>query len=231
MTFLPKESPKTSNVMTHDSKLNVIKSNKAFLTYKYLNKHSKRRELELKNNLNLPKSKDSLHLERIRSLCDLFGSGLQPCAYEWVNGSAMAECGWVCSHCVHKWKGGLPTVCVNILFVGGCACVEQRHCASAQSGGEGGCYGCMQYGKGGMDINHQEEHGSVAPGGDGWGVSAVMSPWQMDRPCWLTLAHRLSFQLVPHTTNRLTYNLQVTHIQTHTHTLWPQIHPLLCPNP
>lgn len=34
----------------------------------------------------------------------------------------------------------------------------------------------MQYGEGGMDINHQEEHGSVVPGGDGWGVSAVMSP-------------------------------------------------------
>lgn len=30
--------------------------------------------------------------------------------------------------------------------------------------------------KGGMDINHQEEHGSMLPPGDGWGVSAVMSP-------------------------------------------------------
>lgn len=36
--------------------------------------------------------------------------------------------------------------------------------------------GGVQHGEGGMDINHQEEHGSVAPGGDGWGVSAVMSP-------------------------------------------------------
>lgn len=34
----------------------------------------------------------------------------------------------------------------------------------------------MQRSQGGMDINHRDEHGSVAPGGDGWGVSAVMSP-------------------------------------------------------
>lgn len=42
--------------------------------------------------------------------------------------------------------------------------------------GGGGSGECMRCGEGGMDINHQEEHGSVAPGGDGWGVSAVMSP-------------------------------------------------------
>lgn len=41
-------------------------------------------------------------------------------------------------------------------------------------GGEGG--GVVWRSEGGMDINHQEEHGSVESGGDGWGVSAVMSP-------------------------------------------------------
>lgn len=58
------------------------------------------------------------------------------------------------------------------LFVCGCACVEQRQCARAQRG-KGYAVQCSE---GGMDINHQEEHGSVASGGDGWGVSAVMSP-------------------------------------------------------
>ena len=63
------------------------------------------------------------------------------------------------------------------LFVCGCACVEQRQSASARRGWWWRRdVGCMQCGEGGMDINHQEEHGSVAPGGDGWGVSAVMSP-------------------------------------------------------
>lgn len=135
------------------------------------------------------------------------------------------ECGWVHSHCVHKWRGGLPTECV---CARGFVCLRVCACGAASAlGARGG--GCMQHGEGGMDINHQEEHGSVAPGGDGWGVSAVMSPWQMDRPCWLRLAHRLSFQLVPHTTTHLTHNLQVTQAQTHT--LWPQTHPLWCPNP
>lgn len=46
-------------------------------------------------------------------------------------------------------------------------------CECSEEGGRGVC---MQCSEGGMDINHQEEHGSVAPGGDGWGVSAVMSP-------------------------------------------------------
>lgn len=31
-------------------------------------------------------------------------------------------------------------------------------------------------GEGTMDINHQEERAAAAPAGDGWGVSAVMSP-------------------------------------------------------
>lgn len=47
--------------------------------------------------------------------------------------------------------------------------------AQGASRGDGGGGG-LQCREGGMDINHQEEHGSVVPHGDGWGVSAVMSP-------------------------------------------------------
>lgn len=85
----------------------------------------------------------------------------------------------MCSHGVHKRKEELPTVCCvcrNIWFV--CVCVLVWS-GSVQLPGVGGwrwVSGCTPYSEGGMDINHQEEHASVAPGGDGWGVSAVMSP-------------------------------------------------------
>ena len=102
------------------------------------------------------------------------GPGLQPCV-----GSG---CGCAATMCISEEEGFQQSVC-EYLFVCGCACVEPRQCASAPRTGEGGGWGggggggvCMKCGEGGMDINHQEEHGSVVPGGDGWGVSAVMSP-------------------------------------------------------
>lgn len=63
----------------------------------------------------------------------------------------------------------------------------------------------VQRGRCCMDINHQEKHGPVVSAVDGWGVSTVMSLWQMDWPCWQRLAHRLSFQLVPHPRTHLTH--------------------------
>lgn len=79
-------------------------------------------------------------------------------------------------------------------------------------GGGGG--GCGRYRRYCMVINHLEKLGPVVSAVDGWGVSAVMSPWQMNWPCWQRLAHRLSFQLVPHPRTHLTRKLQVTHEET-----------------
>lgn len=62
-------------------------------------------------------------------------------------------------------------MCVSICLFVGVHVWSSGSRVRVLAGGE-----CMQRGEGGMDINHQEEHGSVAPGGDGWGVSAVMSP-------------------------------------------------------
>lgn len=78
----------------------------------------------------------------------------------------------VCSHCVYKCSRVLPahSACV-CLFVCVCGPAAVRVAGRAGVGGWL-CSAC----EGGMDINHREEHGSVAPGGDGWGVSAVMSP-------------------------------------------------------
>ena len=50
------------------------------------------------------------------------------------------------------------------------ACVRARVCVCVCVSAGVGC------GEVGMDINHREELGCVAPGGDGWAVSAVMSP-------------------------------------------------------
>ncbi len=99
-------------------------------------------------------------------MCDWSGPWAPAmCAWERANGS-VGEC--AATVCISEEEGFQQSVC-EYLFVCGCACAEQRRCASARTGG-------LQRGEGGMDINHQEEHGSVAPGGDGWGVSAVMSP-------------------------------------------------------
>lgn len=115
-------------------------------------------------------------------MCDWFGFGLQPCVYERVNGSAMAVSVGECTAtvCTSEEEGFQKSMSVcEYLFVCLWMCMCETAAAS-KCGGMGmrgwGGVGGMQCSEGGMDINHQEEHGSVAPHGDGWGVSAVMSP-------------------------------------------------------
>lgn len=93
----------------------------------------------------------------------------------------------------------------------------------------GGAVYAVQRGRYCMDINHQEKHGPVVSAVDGWGVSAVMSPWQMNWPCWQRLAHRLSFQLVPHPRTHLTHTLQGTHKETNS--TWTRRHTPTAPWP
>lgn len=100
---------------------------------------------------------------------------------------------------VHMWYGGGGSVC---------SAARWRYC---------------------MDINHQEKHGPVVSPVDGWGVSAVMSPWQMNWPSWQRLAHHLSFQLVPHLRTHLTHKLQGTHEETNS--TWTREHPPTAPWP
>lgn len=72
-------------------------------------------------------------------------------------------------------REGLPTVCVCVC-VSICLLVDVHVWSCGGLLCEYGGGGVMQRSEGGMDINHDEKHGSVALHRDGWGVSAVMSP-------------------------------------------------------
>lgn len=104
----------------------------------------------------------------------------------------------ICYGVMHKWEGRLTQRAV-------CLCVHVCY----GKGKGGGAVHAVQHGRYCMDINHQEKPAPVVAV-DGWGVSAVMSSWQMNWPCWQKLAHRLSFQLVPHPRTHLTHRLQET---------------------
>lgn len=67
----------------------------------------------------------------------------------------------------NEYEASQQTVYEYFLVFLACMCVEAGLCGVA---------GAMHCSEEGMDINHQEEHGSVLLPGDGWGVSAVMSP-------------------------------------------------------
>lgn len=69
-------------------------------------------------------------------MCDWLGAGLQPCVQGRVNGSAIAVSVGECTAtvCISEEEGFQQSVC-EYLFVCGCACVEQRQCASTRRGG------------------------------------------------------------------------------------------------